>query len=472
VSPGDTILVYPLTGDTAYEKVAVYVNKRKIIIRGVAPGNQPVRLVGTNYDYSGAGSVPRAMFQFNLGADSCLVENFDISQCRNTSYNGAAFRINQANDIIIRNCEIHHNDMGIMSNGSVNGNTAANQLIENCIVHDNGNDSDPGYNHNFYVGGTSVTIRGCNIYSATTGHNLKSRAHLTFVEGCFIHDSPNRELDLVDDAENTTVEGSHALVSGCIIVKDPICTGNKAVIHFGQDGGNDHKGTIHIVHCTIITPFISPVVDLSAPSAGSHFWNCIVLDITEVASNQVLINARNGAIASNSAGNYLWMSKGFSVSSFGTFDHVTIGSAASLPKFIDAPGGNFGLSDSSINIVDAGLICSDMLFPTALSGRSILTFINPHSFSQRIFVGKPDLGAYEWKSSQSLIKVPIASIEKSISKDRYVVFNSLGKIISNSEYLNLSRTIGIGFYILKSKACDREKIKTDIEISTHHLTLK
>jgi len=32
------------------------------------------------------------------------------------------------------------------------------------------------------------------------------------------------------------------------------------VIHFGQDGGKEHNGILWLVHNTIVTPFISPVV--------------------------------------------------------------------------------------------------------------------------------------------------------------------------------------------------------------------
>ena len=179
-SPGDSILVYPNAGNAAYSQVAIYGTKKRVVIQGQLSGGQRVLLSGQGYEYSGSGSTPRAMFQFNLGTDSCIVENFTVEACTNSSYNGAGFRINQANDIVIRNCEIYHNDMGIMSNGSVGANSASGQLIENCLIHDNGNNGDPGYNHNLYLGGTSVTVRGCNIYNATTGHNLKSRAHQTF----------------------------------------------------------------------------------------------------------------------------------------------------------------------------------------------------------------------------------------------------------------------------------------------------
>ena len=274
---GDTIRVYPKAGGAAYRQVALLLrSKQNITISADTTGGARVMLDGEGYSYSGSLPVPRAMFQFDPGSDGSVVENFEIRNCHNDSCNGAGFRINQANGITVRNCHVHHCDMGIMSNGSVADNSASDQLVENSVFNDNGNDLHAGFNHNFYVGGTSIVIRGCEVFNATTGHNIKSRAHLTIVEGCYVHDSPNREFDFVDAAGNTDAAGSHALISGCTIVKANPITGNKAVIHFGQDGGSDHTGTLHILSCTILTPYTSAVVDLSAPGAGVRMHNTIV----------------------------------------------------------------------------------------------------------------------------------------------------------------------------------------------------
>ncbi len=430
---GDTILVYPKTSNAAYDSVAVYLAKQKLLIRGMDASGR-VTLLGTGYDYSGSGSIPRAMFQFNPGADSCIVENFDISGCRNASYNGAAIRINQVNNITVRNCEIHGNDMGLMSNGSLAANTAANQLIENCVVHDNGATADPGYNHNFYMGGTSVVIRGCNIYSATTGHDVKSRAHITIVEGCYVHDCQNREFDLVDDSGNTTAVGSHALLAGCVIVKANNATGNKTVIHFGQDGGFDHTGTLYVVQCTIVTPYVSPVADLSAPGAGVSFTNTIVTDPSGSASGQVLVNARNGALMSNAAGHYLWVSHGFPMPAGGVFDHVTTGASGVSPKFVNATSGDYGLADSAGGIVDAGQAYASISLPQQISGRQLVAFRLPIGFFNRTFVGAPDIGAYEWKSDASAAVIGSLSSVKTKTAATLAFYDLKGRLLRGGSF--------------------------------------
>jgi hypothetical protein len=264
---GDLILVHPQANGRPYDRVAVVVREKNLTFRAApAAGGQRVKLSGKGFDFSGAGNIPRAIFQFNRGTDGCTLEAFELTGAHNQSHNGAGVRINQANRIFIQNCSIHGNDMGVMSNGDGTAETAVGQRIEYCEIHHNGDPTEPGFNHNLYLGGTNVTLRFCEIHSSLTGHNLKSRAHVTRVEYCYVHDAANRELDLVD-AVDTERPGSDAVVMGCILVKDPHCPGNRTVIHFGRDGGKPHHGTLYLIFNTIVTPFISPVVQLSDPQA-------------------------------------------------------------------------------------------------------------------------------------------------------------------------------------------------------------
>ena len=212
--PGDVILVYPLEGGVPYKGTTVYVRQKGITFRGVTDDpTGRVKISGEGFDYSGRGSTPRAIFQFNRGADNCVLEGFELSGAHNESQNGAGVRINQANNVMIRSCNIHHNDMGIMSNGDGTPDTGRNQRIEYCAIHHNGSFDHPGFNHNLYLGGTSVTLSYCDIHSSLTGHNVKSRAHFTRVEYCYVHDSANREFDLVDSAD-TARPNSHAVAHG------------------------------------------------------------------------------------------------------------------------------------------------------------------------------------------------------------------------------------------------------------------
>lgn len=275
---GDAILVHPRPENAAYDAVALCVRVPNLTIRAIRrDGEPPIPLSGKGADCSGVGPTPRAIVQFDPQAHGGTLDGFTLTDARNHSHNAAGVRINQANDVTIRRCEIHGNDMGIMSGGDGTPNAAVNQLIEHCRIHHNGAREDPGYNHNLYLGGTSVRIRFSEISHSLTGHNVKSRAHVIWVEYSFVHDSANREFDLVDAAE-TAWDGSHAVLLGNHIVKDPACPGNRGVIHFGQDGGGAHDGTLFLVHNTITTPFIAPVVTLSTPAANAILHRNLLWD--------------------------------------------------------------------------------------------------------------------------------------------------------------------------------------------------
>jgi hypothetical protein len=262
-SPGDVICVYP--GE--YKKTALLVRTPKLILKAAA---EKITLDGAGYNYSGKGSTPRAIIQFEPSASDCTLDGFVLLNASNTSFNGSGVRINQANNITVRNCVIQKNEMGIMSNGSVQVNTATNQLIEGCLISDNGTQKQAGYNHNLYLGGTSVTVRNCEVARSVTGHNIKSRAHVTRVENCFVHDSANREFDLVDGEGNTDVLNSDAYLVENRIVKSDNCTGNRNVIHFGKDGKSAHSGTLYLVRNRIQSPYATAIVDVS-DGKGVHF---------------------------------------------------------------------------------------------------------------------------------------------------------------------------------------------------------
>jgi hypothetical protein len=315
---GDTILVYPHPGNRPYEKTALSVRQKNLTFRGV-PGPAAVKpyvpINGQGFDYSGAGSTPRAIFQFNPGADNCTLQGFELSGAHNSSHNGAGVRINQANHVALRNCSIHNNDMGVMSNGDGSLATAVDQRIEECRIFRNGDPTEPGYNHNLYLGGTSVTLRFCEIHHSLTGHNVKSRAHATRVEYCYVHDAANREFDLVDAAETARPQ-SDAVLLGCVIVKDPKCAGNRTVIHFGQDGGKPHNGTLYLAFNTIVTRFVAPVIDLSTGGGKARLFGNVIASGARQAGQKVA-GVRSGAAMQSIGGEANWFCGDFSTSETG-----------------------------------------------------------------------------------------------------------------------------------------------------------
>ena len=283
------VVVFPRGDGRPYEGVAVRVRAPRLTLRtataeergepeggGGGGGGGAVVLSGAGADLSGAGPAPRAVVQFDRSADGGTLAGFTLTGARNDSDNAAGVRIAGADRVTVRGCEMFGNDMGVMSDGRPRDpdRRAAGQRIENCRIFRNGAPRRPGLSHNLYLGGTSVTVRGCDIFEPTTGHNLKSRARLTRVEFCHVHDSANREFDLVDAKGTTDYEdetgGADAVLLGNLIVKADPCPGNTGVIHFGRDGAAGRIGTVRLIHNTVVTPHRGPVVELSSAGARAE----------------------------------------------------------------------------------------------------------------------------------------------------------------------------------------------------------
>jgi hypothetical protein len=319
--PKDTIRVYP----GKYDGTAVLITKQ-VAIRGVG-GEKPIRIDGGSFDYSGVGSTPRAIFQVDPDASGTTIEGFELTGAHNRSFNGAGVRINCANDVTVKSCDIHGNDMGIMSNGKRDAEAGKNQSIEHCAIHENGNSGDPGYNHNLYLGGTSVEVAFCDIYGSLTGHNLKSRAHYNLVRHCYIHDSANRECDFVE-AWDTERPNSNAVLIGNVIVKDPKCQGNGAVIHFGKEKGK-RNGSIYLLNNTIVTRFVSGVIVIDSPDAAAHLFNNVIVNTEQAAPALVAVDAGAKLIAVTGGNN--WISRGYDLSQTSLVGSLTGTSRAENP---------------------------------------------------------------------------------------------------------------------------------------------
>lgn len=414
---GDEVRVFPLAGGQAYPRVALRPKVEKLRIIGVHASGQPrVRLSGEGFDYSGVGAVPRAIVQFDSAANGCVLEGFDLSGARNQSANGAGVRINGANDINIRDCEIHDNDMGIMSGGELSAQTGVNQLIESCLIHSNGTGKDPGQNHNLYLGGTSVTLSACEVRNSTTGHNVKSRAHHTRVEYCYIHDSANRELDLVDGAGATDAPNSDAVLLGNIIAKANPCRGNRMVINFGQDGGHDHLGAIYLMHNTVVTPYAAPVVNLSAPGARAELVNNIFWNGASDQHNQHVSGFESGPRqvaaqaqgpieqAKRVTGSHNWFSATFAEGGGLGFlsEHSTVGGRNQSPAFLDVHHADFRIKSGDTAIGRAGETWQGISLPMPAGADAekrglhrLWQYKAPLGKTPRRANGPADLGAFD-----------------------------------------------------------------------------
>lgn len=309
--PGDTVVIYARGDGSPYRKTALRISKPRIALRGELDGNgKPPLLDGSGGSYAGTNKVPRAIIEFGPEAEGGSVSGLHLANAHNASHNAAGVRIDAANDVTVTACRIESCDLGVFSNGAAAGNATAMQrlTVRDCTIRRNGDPSQPDMSHNLYLGGSSARVVGCLIEESTSGHNLKSRLGQLLVEACLIRHAAHRELDLVDAPGVTDQAGGFALVLGCQLIKDPACGGNRSVIHWGQDGGADRLGNLYLVHCTVITPFAAPVIELSAPGAQVSLANDLICGPDGAPGARTLVARRGPGLAEPLSAAGVWLS--------------------------------------------------------------------------------------------------------------------------------------------------------------------
>ncbi len=383
-----TIAALPtlVAGDTVNLHAGTYTEVKRWTVSGTAGSPITIRGIGatrplidaTGKDVSGSGSIPRGVFQIH--GSHVVVEHLEFANARNGN-NGAGIRITGgATNVTIRDCRIRDNDMGVMSD------TCDAVLIENSEIDHNGTSSFSGYSHNFYLGGTSITIRGCHVHDATYGQNVKSRAHFTALLYNRIENAQDGEVGLVDAADTTSANSNAALIGNVIIAKNRGSSWNNSrFVLFGAESGNTHNGTLYFINNTCI-----------AGATSNTFLTISHADADLVARNNVFVGSTNLAslIAGSSAiGSGNWAPTGASVPA-GITGTVT----GAAPGFVS--GSDLHLATGS-PCIDLGTVGATYLDGSGVSRSAVPT----HTYeglgvlTARSDSAAPDAGAYAGPSA-------------------------------------------------------------------------
>ncbi len=243
------------------------------------------------------------------------------------------------------------------------------------------------------------------MHHATTGHNVKSTAHFIRIEYSYVHHSSNREFDLVG-ASDTALAGAHAVLLGNIIAKDPRTQGNRSVINFGQQGGRGtgQGGTLYLIHNTIVTPFTSPVIDLSTAKAKAVLLGNIFDDGGRTRNNQTLGRGqRGGASANNISGIGNWLAPGFANRLEKTELGATSNTVARQSRnlYVNPQQHDYGLREEWTDIVGAGRPVNALNLPPTPGAEKensplYWQYDHPLGKQSRTASDRPDLGATEF----------------------------------------------------------------------------
>jgi hypothetical protein len=173
------------------------------------------------------------------------------------------------------------------------------------------------------------------------------------------------------------------------------------VIHFGQDGGGERNGTLYLIHNTIVTPFISPVVDLSSRDAKAELIGNIIDDGGKLRRNQVLgAGSRGQASPTAITGTNNWLAPGFAnrlvQTGIDTSDNTI--AATSRRLYMDPERHDYRLREPWHDIVGAGRVLRSIRLPaTPEAGTKEphlrWQYLHPLRKQLRPLTDPPDLGA-------------------------------------------------------------------------------
>ena len=193
LGPGDTVYVMP--GD--YTSTAVQ-------FENSGTASNPIKIIGVSDQYGNKpilrGAVNTASSLVQIHANNYIFDNFNVYGNVDVPGNSTATRrgIQIAGDnVIIRRCQVHHCQWGIMSSDEKSGDIT----IEFSEIYANGQGEGQ---HNLYMAtdevrnpGSIMTIRFNYIHGSGRGVGFKSRAERNHVYYNVFEDNYNTAMDLL-----------------------------------------------------------------------------------------------------------------------------------------------------------------------------------------------------------------------------------------------------------------------------------
>ncbi len=333
--------------------------KDNLIIRGV--GGRPSLVASGNYIW-GKGI-------WVLAGDNITVDNISFSGAAVPDHNGAGIRLD-GSGMTVRHCYFFDNENGILTNNINSGDV----VIEYSEFNQSG--YGDGYSHNIYIGHINRLVFRFNYtHHAKVGHCLKSRAKENFILYNRIMDEQTGNSSRLIDIPN----GGLSVIMGNILMQGPNALNNN-MIGYGKEGlSNAGPQQLFIINNTLV---------------NKRTGSCLFLDIQSGASTVVVSNnifAGTGTLLN-----------GTTTSSSNNVVETNI---AGL-EFVNESNYDYHLNSNS-PAVNAGIAIPSQnninLTPDS-------AYKHPVDFELRQVSGTIDAGAYEYKSSVGMSKVPQTQI--------------------------------------------------------------
>jgi hypothetical protein len=254
-------------GDTIQVQAGTYTNdfatiKTKITIEGVGG---MVHLLATEDPPN-----EKAIF---VTQNDITLRNLEFSGAQVPDGNGAGIRYDGTGNLTIDNCYFHDNQDGLLAAA----NPAGSITITNSQFSHNG--AGDGGTHNLYVNEVgTLTVTNSYFHDAVVGHEIKSRADNTIIQGDTIVDgqsgTASYSIDLPD--------GGNATISNNLIEQGPQSE-NSAIIHIGNDGPFYANSSVSISNNVILNdlPSSSAVAVLNQSTITAGFTINQVFGLTQ-----------------------------------------------------------------------------------------------------------------------------------------------------------------------------------------------
>jgi len=345
VRDGDTVEI--MAGDYPGD-VAVW-RASNIIIRGLG-GRPHVSAAGRHVEGRGT---------WLVRGDDVAIENIELSGAAVPNGNGVAIRV-EGRNLTIRNCYLHHNQMGLLAGIA---DPLSTIRIEHSEVAHSGGGSALG--HGVYVGAIGeLIVTGSYLHHASLGHNIKSRAARTSLYYNHIADEADGNSSYLVDTPN----GGRLAMVGNVLQQGPR-TDNYHLVRYGAEGIGHVENKILAAHNTFVN--LRP--------AGAMF-------IGENGATRVMLVNNvfwgRGGYAGN-VGDLRFNLRG---DDQGLFDRIV-----SAPVLRDVEGFDFRLAPGS-PAVDAGIEVGTV---DGVDLQPRFEYVHPASTRPRPADGPLDMGAYE-----------------------------------------------------------------------------
>lgn len=357
--------------------------EKPVVVRGIMDGDKRPVITGEN-------ATTRTELDFwneNRGvvkiggssnpsgeASHIRVENLEITGAHesnsfvddggsNATYRGnaASFYIEDGSNLTLKNCVIRGSGNGIFITAN-----ARDVLITGNHIYGNGNVGSY-YEHNNYSSAVGITFeynRFGPLCDGCGGNNLKDRSAGLVVRYNWI-EGGNRQLDLVDSGKDEVKNDpsySDTFVYGNVLVEPADESGNRQMVHYGGDGGdqaNYRKGTLHFYHNTAVSLRAdrNTLLRLSTDEETAVMRNNIVY-APEDSTLSMLAEAGQLDMVNN------WLPDGWIDSFSGGFSGTVTESnnlTGVAPGFVDLAGQDYSLASDSVARGAAGVLEADAM---------------------------------------------------------------------------------------------------------------